>query len=731
MIKKIEQLIIKLTVLFTLQAFLFVSTAFARIENSADCLCLSPTLNISIPNFNQAFNNYFSEQSIILRQPDTIKARTDFNNTLYALPFKSLFPRVIQYKLLNTIKQNLLTDLSNQDIADIQVEYVSNDSVYVLFQKQGEKNLNLLIGNEELKKQLLPIKQTRNKEWIALEGYNPPSKKRAKPETIEKYKRKWLLDSISAVTGYTKKELKSKPTGALWLIYFQYKLSYEFGQRLLDAVKDNQGVEFKVNVRLKDGNELEAYVSISGENFKTTIKQTKGRVKTVQAADALLEGLKPLTFEQRIKKLENVTEEFKGEMHTLQSQKQDLVKVVQAIDLLKRIKNIDLAGVSSDTRDEIKQELVTLDKWLAKSPEYRRFPGSPEEDKGRLQEKHQAHLLIEGIVKKKGKLAYDDFSAVIENIEKAIDYLEARTVFLFSKINERNILLREYAIQQNDHYFYSEFIKNELSIVRAAIKINSLNIALSSIEYLESEILKNPVVENKKALYVPAIQAIKLLRHKLDKADDAKSASTALRLINQLEYDKQQSVAAIIEKLISARKWLGNKNLTEYAKQLSFVINKLNTVSKPNVSFYQVIAYAVNQTEELTEKVNSSKSVKMNPKFKSLIVNQFAFPKKKLKILLAKISERNSVIKKALPGYKLVNLEQTVVDLEKDFQQKSGYASYEHLRSDLIDKLDYAVKALSETQNGFYRGKEFVRIEELMPVIINQLQSARMVGQAI
>ncbi|MFH1061693.1 MAG: hypothetical protein V1747_02245 [Candidatus Omnitrophota bacterium] len=708
--KKLERFIIKLTVLFMLQMFLSANTACARIETSTVAVSyLSPALNISARNFYQSFNAYFSEQAAVLKQADTTKARIRFNNDLYVLPFKSLFPQILQYQLLNTIKQKLLKQVSAQEISDIQVEYVSDDFVYQLFKQQGEKNLNQLIGNQRLKEQLLPIKQTRNKEWIALEGYNPPSKKRAKPETIEKYKRKWLLDSIPGITGYTKKELKEKATGALWIIYFQYKLCHEFGKRLLSGVKQGSAAEFKVNIRLKDGNELEAYITISGDKFNPTINQT-------------------LSFEQRVDQIE--AEGFRQQMHTLQSQKADLTKVLAVIESLKKIKDLDLANwqnkVSAQTQEKIKQELTEIDSWLSSTPEY---------FNKREQEKYQARLFIQEIIKKQGRLAYRNFPAVIEKIESAINHLDRRAIFLFKGIGKRNIQLLEHAAESGDYYFYTEVIKNELSIARAAVKIDRLSIALSKLEYLESEILANPVFADKLAQNKPVLEAIKLIRQKLDRADDAKSSRQAIILINQVEKDKSRTIGVAVKNLQDVNQWFENKKLTDYAEALTLVIKELNTAAETNVNFYQVLASSLSSIDQLMAKISSAKSPKMNPGFKQIIINKFNPPKLMLKAVLAKVSNRNKAIKKVLPDQKLTGLNQAIDLLEKHFQQKSGYDSYEHMRTDLIEQMDYLFKALTETQDGFTGRQEFVRVGELIPGIINRLReplyALPMVGQAI
>lgn len=722
-----KQSIIKFTAIFILQVFLSVNTVCAQIESLTPTVSyLSPALNISVGNFDQSFRSYFSEQSSILNQPDTTQSRIQFTNDLYILPFKSLFPQILQYQLFQGIKQNLLKQVDVQEIVDIKVEYVSNDSVYALFKQHGEKKLSGLIGNQKLKEQLLPIKQIRNKEWIALEGYNPPSKKRAKPETIEKYKRKWLLESISGFTGYSKKELKEKTTGALWIIYFQYKLAHEFGQRLIRDVEDGRAVEFKVNISLKTANDIEAYVSISGKDFKTTINQTKGAIVDFQSASVLLESFKPLTFEQRIEKIQD--ENFRQQMHILQSQKLDLIKVVEIIDSLKRIKDIDLAdwqkGISAEVQAKVKQDLTAIDSWLSITPEF---------VNGRQQEKYQAHSLLEQIIKKQGKLAYENFAAVIENVENAITVLDARVIFLFRRISNRNIQLLTYAIENKDDYFYSEVIKNELVLAQEAVKIDLLSIALSKIEYIDVEILNNPVFKDKVAKNNAAVAAIKLLRQKLNKADDAKLASKAIKLVNQLEIDKARKIDLIIKDLQSTKRWLEDKQFTKSAAELMSLINQLNAAKEQNISFYQVLDNCLKWIDNLNKNINSSTRIESD--FKNIIINKFVRPKAMLKDMLGKVSLRNKAIRQVLPVQQLTDFKQVIGLLENDFQQKSGYDSFEFMQADLIEQMQYAVKSLSGIQGGFKRSSEIARVGDIIPGIIQRLSqplyNEQMLGQAI
>jgi len=716
-----------------LQAFLLVSIACAE-YSSIQSSNLSPLVNISLPDFNQSFNALFSEQVAVLNQADTIKARIEFKNDLYEykLAFKVLFPVKIQYQLLNAVKQNLLKNLSEQEILEIRVEYVSDDYMYQLFNQQGEKNLNDLIGNDKLKKALLPPKISRNWSGYTLKalGLNTPRIK--KNETQKAYKkridpivRRWLLKSVLGVTGYTRKQLKEKTTGALWIMFYRYKLCHEFGYRLFRDINDNRPAEFKVNIAIKNKEHIEAYIAISGEDYNMTVNQTKGLAVELSNVADLLEMARPLSFDERIRNLKNTTEEFKGEMHTLQSQTRDMDSVIQAIDLLKRIKNIDLAdwqnGVLAATKDKVKQELISLDAWLAQSPEY---------FQNRLQEKYQAHLLIDQIVKARGKIAYNDFTAVIDNITEAITCLEARIIFLFEGISKRNASLFKYAVESKDDYFYGEVIKNTLNISKAAVENDLLIIALGNIEYLESEILAESTFENKRAAYQPAIEAISLLRNKLDKADNAKSASTALRLINQVEADKQQAVAGIIESLTQAKKWVSKRKLTYYEKELDEVIDGLGE----NTGLYTLINSALNKLNNLIKKVNNSPSKKMDSEFRQLIIKQFILPKQRLNNFGLTVLKRNDAIKKTLPGYKLVSLDQTVADLENDFQQKSGYDSYAQLQTDLLEQMQYAVKLLTEERNSSSRRHGLVPVGELLPDLlwpINKQYQMQMIGQAI
>ncbi len=720
MIKKIQDIIINLTVLFTLQTFLFVSMAFAQIDYFADS-CLSPALNISALNFNQNFNLYFAQQTAVFKKPDTVKARNEFKNDLYALPFKSLFPRIIQYQLLNAINQELLSDLNNAEIIDMQVEYSSDDLVYQLFVQQGEKNLSSLIGNEELKQNLLPIKQTQKGEWIALEGYNPPSKYRAKPETIEKYKRKWLLDSIPGVSGYSKKELKQKAMGGLWKMYFQFKLSHEFGKRLLRDVKNNRSAEFKVNITLKDKSKIEAYISITGKNLDVAVNQIKGQVENKINSNNEVWQVALLSFDQRIEKIQD--ESFRQKMHILESQKKDLTNVVNAIEQLNDLLDAGLAYWNSeynpDMAKQIKKELGEINDWLRTSK--KTF-------NGKVTKKYQAYLALDKAVKKWGYLSHNNYASTARQIEGTLDFLNQRIEELIKGIKKRNELLFQFALESNDHFLLSEVLQNEALRIEAAIKIDNYDIAWAVSELIKLEYLNNSEFQKQVAKFEIVAGAISKLDRAISHAEEVYQIKKAINLINNVEGAKFQ-LANIQNDISKVKFWLvEEKGFNQLAKSAQEIINDLNMVKVDEKNYLSWIIAAREKINALIDQVENSK---LNLPIKEIIIGKFAEPNRYLKKIIEQINTRNTAIRKVLPSVKLISVSNTLNLLSDKMDKKTNGLGFVGIKNQAIFEADILKKSVARLRQTDSSEGGLVRVGTVVQKLINKIQKPILVNQAI
>jgi hypothetical protein len=306
------------------QLLLISNIAFAGIiDFSSESSYLSPTVNISAGNFNQAFDFYFAQQTEILKQKDTTTARRKFKTDLpnYNLSFQTLFPQIFQFHLSNTIKQNIIAKVDESEISEVQVEYVSDDHVYELFKKHGQNRLSNLSSNEAIKQNLFLYKDGKPY-WEAV-GMFWPTKRAKKPDAKDKAQRKFLIPNIINDAGYPRKDLRDIKTGALWVIFWEHRLTHEFGKRLLER---GQKAEFKVVINLKDGTEVEAYITLRskdsiGKNIEINFKPSREVQDNINVAEIDLPISPVETFQSKVAKIQD--KDFRQQMHILDGKIED------------------------------------------------------------------------------------------------------------------------------------------------------------------------------------------------------------------------------------------------------------------------------------------------------------------------------------------------------------------------------------------------------------------------
>jgi hypothetical protein len=713
----VNRKIFSITTVILVQTLLLANVGLAgSIERSY----LSPSVNISAVNFSEIFHSYFSEQARILEKPDTTKARRGFKAELskYNLSFQTLFPQIIQFHLANTIKQNMIVNLDESEIADIHVEYVSEDKLYDLFKKQGEKSLGDLSFNEAIKQNLFLYKNGKPY-WEAV-GMLWPTK-RAKPETKDKRQRDFLIPNIINDAGYARKDLRNIKTKALWVIFWEHRLTHEFGKRLLES---GQTAEFKVVVDLKDGTQIEAYITlrskdVKGKNIEVSFRPSREVLGNSSLAEIDLPAETVETFQSKVAKIKN--DRFRQEMHILEGQTQDLKNVVDAIKDLNKIKKEYLTdrqkGLGQPEIFQIRQTVTRINNWLAKS-------------KGKSTKKYQAHKNLELIVKTWGYLSRKDFNKTAQMIDQALDLLEGRVEELFRGIGKRDVHLFEYAKQTEDEFFAVEVMKNELYRIEAAISSGRFDIALGMIDFMEVQYLSQAGFSSMISGYKSFESQINSLKAKVDIGIDAAFIENIANLIDKVEEEKT-SIDKVISNLQATENWFAQRRFTEFAQKTEEIITYLNKATVRGNDYLVWIKIAQEKIDEMIIQVNQSSDNAMNRGIKDVIIRKLSTPNIFLKSAVETTSRRNQGIRKILPDQKLFGINQTKALLMSKFKTLSGVQDYQTMKQEIIEHMSALAESLNRRQNEVSLPLGIKSTGQIIPGIIQKLINPLLINQAV
>ena len=718
--KKTFRFVKQIVTVFLLYSFLSSTSGFAAGINNA---YLSPQISVSSHGFNDIFDVCFSNQLNVINQPDNIRGRKGFENNLFDLRFKVLFPQVVQYKLLETVSNEIVPDFEEMQVVGIKVEYSSEDYVYELFTAQGEDKLSGLIGNEEIKRHLLNVKLTRYREWIQLEGYNPPSKKRgAKEENIDKYKRKWLLNSIPPVSGYSKKELVGKSTGSLWILYFQNKLTHEFGKRLLSSVRP---IEFKVTVSLKDGQKFVSDIVLIRNKDKFDVEVNKAAQDEFFAKRLDSPVLQDIEADlgQRIELIED--DVLRRQVHILFSQKEDLAVTADAIEKLSRLLDAGIAFWNSENSPEvaktIRNEIEEIHRWLKKSPKIY---------KGRIQNKYLAYQALEKVVKKRGYLARNDYLGAAKELETAVDYLKKRVFELLRAVGKRDAQLFQYAVTAGDIFLVAEVLKNEAKRIDASIKSDFYDAAWTIVEFVDTQYLNNGGFQSKFSSFQAINNNILKIRSSIDQCQRGYEVKSALRLIDKVEADKRLMPALAVE-MIRTQQWLEKKGFSVLAAKTRSIIDDLDMIEASGNGYLALMASAWYKTDELIRRIEAVASSSLNESMKKIIIKKLNGVRNSFRKAKDVAVKRNGAIVRLLGERKpqdALDASRMLRDVMNIRTESRGFSG---VKSNALFEADILCSFLMKAQQGRDVSGDFVALGQVLNGLIGRIKKPVLVGECI
>ena len=625
---KLHKLIKEFLVLVAIYTCLLPGISWAGNLDASQSSYLSPSVKVDISDFSQSFYGLYKYGNELLKKADQTSERSKFEKEFFNLSFKILFPEIIQYYLVSTIKQQILPNLDKSKIKEIRVQFLESDDPFVndtysYFEELGEKNLDKLIGSKALINLLLEYEEGKNTKRTDFAGFLPP---RRGAKTRDTYIKKWLVDSIAPITGYPKKELRAKKTSQLWLFYYMFKLPHEFGKVLLEGIDKGSGADFRVEVVLNDDSLYTEQIRIEGQNGRSqAFVVGKETFPEVEHKDPTLEEL-----------MQHLPGTLRGHIHTLANQRNDYHEVIEFIRRLRTLKQTNL-------KDNITAVQKILDEIFVWSK--RVHAARPVEQKLEVQK------YLKPVLSKRGYLKLGKYDKILDALEKVRTSLEARADWLVDRIQKRNENeLRSYYKQHPDRYVWAEITKNKLILVEDYVGKLMIRKALEKLDEISRPLFSKRAFEQTEQ-YGTMQQRIKLIQPLLNRLVPREPVLGALYFIEKA--DKEiihiTSQQRELERLLSdLRRWKAFRGSAQSGKSYQSILQDtiilLFYIQLPGAKQKNILEEAIANIKSIIDSTNASTEIKGD--MKNIIPGRLVPVRDMLTLMLETINRRNDAVNK-------------------------------------------------------------------------------------
>lgn len=634
---KCNQLIKEFIVLVAIQACLLPGISWAGNLDASQGSYLSPSVKVDILNFSQSFYEFYKYEHELLKKADQTSNRSRFEKDFFHLSFKILFPEIIQYYIVNAIKQQILPDLGQSTVKEIRVQFLESDDPFIndaynYFEELGEKNLDKLIGEQALITLLLEYEErnrTKRKDFASFS----PSRRGAK--TRDPYIKKWLVDSIAPLTGYTKKELRLKNTKQLWLFYYMFKLPHEFGKVFLEGINNGYGVDFDVEVILDDDSQYLEQIRIETKDGRSQAFMV-GKEISEETEDKEPTPEEPLG---------HLPKEFRRHIHILVNQRNDYHKVTEFMHRVRFLKETKL-------KDNINVVQKTLDEIFAWSK--RVHPTDP------VGQKLEIQKYLKPVLSKRGYLKLGKYDKISEALPKVLTALETRADDLIDMIKKRNEheLRPYYKRHPSDRYVWAEIIKNKLILVEDHLGKLMIKEALEKLNEISRSLFSQRALAQVQ-IYGNMQQRIKLIQPLLNKLLPRKPVLDALYFIEKA--DKQIIQVTLqqreLERLLNdLKRWKAFRGSSQSGKSYQSILEETITLlfylQRPGAKQRVILEEAVANIKSIIDSTDASTEIKSD--MKNIIPGRLVPVRDALILILDTVNMRNDAVNR-LRGIKSIS----------------------------------------------------------------------------